>query len=98
MPTIYFGTQVVAAPFYPGYSFSQQSESMLDTHFSRHPGIFNVGLMLAGFAALGGALGLYRSFRAKTHYSAQFADWSFGRVHGCPVSKVGHVSDARSSP
>jgi len=67
MPVIYFGTQVVAAPFYPGYSFSQQSESMLGTHFSRHPGIFNVGLMLAGFAALGGALGLYRSFRTKTH-------------------------------
>lgn len=67
MPIIYFGIQVVAAPFYPGYSFSQQSESMLGTRFSRHPWIFNVGLVLAGFAALGGALGLYRSFRTKNH-------------------------------
>lgn len=67
MPIIYFGTQVVAASFYPGYSFSQQSESMLGTRFSRHPGIFNAGLMLAGIAAIVGALGLYRSFRAKNH-------------------------------
>ena len=67
MPIIYFGAQVVAAPFYPGYSFSQQSESMLGTRFSRHPEIFNVGLMLAGFAALVGAFGLYRSFRTRNH-------------------------------
>ena len=67
MPIIYFGIQVVAAPFYPGYSFSQQSASMLGTHFSEHPEIFNVGLMLAGFAALAGALGLYRSFLTTTH-------------------------------
>ncbi|HEY6905272.1 MAG TPA: DUF998 domain-containing protein [Candidatus Acidoferrales bacterium] len=67
MPIIYIGTEVAAAPFYPGYSFSQQSESMLGTHFSKHPGIFNVGLMLAGFAALVGAFGLYRSFRARNH-------------------------------
>jgi hypothetical membrane protein len=40
MPIIFFGTQIVAAPFYPGYSFSQQSVSMLGTHFSRHPWIF----------------------------------------------------------
>jgi hypothetical membrane protein len=68
MPVIYFGTQIAAAPFYPGYSFSQQSASMLGTHFSRHPWIFNVGSMLTGFAALGAALGLYRRFRRKSHF------------------------------
>jgi hypothetical membrane protein len=67
MPVLYFGTQIVAAPFYPGYSFSLLSVSMLGSHFSRHPWIFNVGEMLTGFAALGAALGLYRSFRTKTH-------------------------------
>jgi hypothetical membrane protein len=68
MPIVYFGTQIAAAPFYPGYSFSQQSASMLGTHFSRHPWIFNVGSMLTGFAALGAALGLYRLFRRKSHF------------------------------
>jgi hypothetical membrane protein len=68
MPILYFSTQIVAAPFYPGYSFSQQSASMLGTHFSRHPWIFNVGSMLTGFAALGAALGLYRVFLRKSHF------------------------------
>jgi hypothetical membrane protein len=67
MPILYFGTQVVAAPFYPGYSFSQHSVSMLGTHFSQYPWIFNVGAMLTGFAAIGAAIGLYRSFRGRTN-------------------------------
>ncbi|HVB99355.1 MAG TPA: DUF998 domain-containing protein [Candidatus Dormibacteraeota bacterium] len=66
-PALYFGTQVVAAPFYPGYSFSHLSASMLGTRFSHHPAIFNVGEMLTGLAALGGAFGLYLCFRVKTH-------------------------------
>jgi hypothetical membrane protein len=68
MPVIFFGTQIVAAPFYPGYSFSQQSVSMLGTHFSRHPWIFNAGGTLTGLAALAGAVGLYQIFRTKTHF------------------------------
>jgi hypothetical membrane protein len=68
MPIIFFGTQIAAAPFYPGYSFSQQSVSMLGTHFSRHPWIFNIGETLTGFAALAGAVGLYQFFRTKTHF------------------------------
>src|ERR1700688_5240265 len=68
LPIIFFGTQVAAAPFYPGYSFSQQSVSMLGTHFSRHPWIFNVGETLTGLAALAGAVGLYQVFRTKTHF------------------------------
>jgi hypothetical membrane protein len=68
MPVIFFGTQIAAAPFYPGYSFSQQSVSMLGTHFSRHPWIFNIGETLTGLAALAGAVGLYQYFRTKTHF------------------------------
>ena len=67
MPIIFFGTQIAAAPFYPGYSLSQQSASMLGTHFSRHPWIFNIGETLTGIAALAGAVGLYQVFRTKTH-------------------------------
>lgn len=67
-PILYFGTQIAAAPFYPGYNFSRLSVSMLGTRFSRHPWIFNLGEMLAGFAALAGAVGLFQSFRSKTHF------------------------------
>jgi hypothetical protein len=35
MPVIFFFTQIAASPFYPRYSFSQQSVSMLGTHFYR---------------------------------------------------------------
>src|ERR1700722_9657345 len=80
MPILYFGTQMVAAPFYPGYSFSLQSESMLGTQFSRHPWIFNAGEILSGFAALGAALGLYRVFRRKTHF---LLGWLIGLSVAC---------------
>jgi hypothetical membrane protein len=80
MPIIYFGTQIVAAPFFPGYSFSLQSASMLGTHFSRYPWIFNAGAMLTGIAALGAALGLYRSFRTKTHI---LLSWLIGLSVAC---------------
>jgi hypothetical membrane protein len=43
MPLIYFGTQLIAAPFYPGYSFAQDTASMLGTTTSRQPWIFNLG-------------------------------------------------------
>lgn len=68
MPIIFFGTQIAAAPFYPGYSFSQQSISMLGTSFSRRPWIFNAGETLTGVTALAAALGLYQVFRWKTNF------------------------------
>jgi len=67
MPIIFFGTQIAAAPFYPGYSFSQQSISMLGTSFSRQPWIFNVGETLTGVTALAAALGIFQFFRRKTN-------------------------------
>ena len=68
VPLVYFGIQMVAAPFYPGYSFSLQSVSMLGTQFSREPWIYNVGAILIGFFAFGGAFGLYLVFRTKTSF------------------------------
>jgi len=67
MPVLYFGSQLAAAPFYPGYSFSRDSASMLGTSFSRYPWIFNLGAVFTGIAALVGAIGLYRAFRAATN-------------------------------
>jgi len=66
MPILYFGTQIVAAPFYPGYSFTQQVASMLGTTNSRHPWIFNGGAMLVGIAAIGGSFGISEAFRPGT--------------------------------
>jgi len=68
MPIIFFGTQIAAAPFYPGYSFSQQSISMLGTSFSQRPWIFNAGETLTGVTALAAALGLFQVFRRKTNF------------------------------
>lgn len=76
-PVLAFGSQIAAAPFYPGYSFSLQSGSMLGTHFSLHPWIFNLGEMLTGLAYLAAGLGLYRAFRGRTHL---LVSWLVGMV------------------
>lgn len=67
-PVLYFGAQIAAAPFYPGYGISPLSVSMLGTRFSRCPWIFNMGEILTGLATLAGAFGLYRSFQPVTHF------------------------------
>jgi hypothetical membrane protein len=66
MPVLYFGAQLAAAPFYPGYSFAQDTASMLGTTASHQPWIFNLGAMLTGVAGLVGAFGLFRALRAAT--------------------------------
>jgi len=66
MPLIYFGTQLIAAPFYPGYSFAHDTASMLGTTASHQPWIFNSGAMLTGVAGLSGAFGLFRALRTVT--------------------------------
>jgi len=66
MPLIYFGAQLIAAPFYPGYSFAQDTASMLGTTASRQPWIFNLGAVLTGVAGLTGAFGLFRGLRTAT--------------------------------
>ena len=59
VPLLYFGVQLIAAPFYSGYSFASDTASMLGTSASRHPGIFNNGAILDGIAGLIGAGGLF---------------------------------------
>jgi hypothetical protein len=58
MPIIFFGTQIAAAPFYPGYSFSMTVGKHARYSVLAHPWIFNAGEMLTGFAAIVSALGL----------------------------------------
>jgi hypothetical membrane protein len=59
VPLVYFGVQLIAAPYYPGYSFATDTASMLGTAASRHPGIFNNGAILDGIAGFFGAAGLF---------------------------------------
>ena len=68
VPILYFGAQLAAAPFFPGYSFVRDSASMLGTTDSHHPWIFNLGSILTGCAALCGALGLTLAFRRSTNF------------------------------
>lgn len=52
VPVVYFGAQLLAAPFYPGYSFVRQAASELGSDRSDRPEILNVGAMLTGIAAI----------------------------------------------
>ena len=67
MPVLYFGSQLTAAPFYPGYSFARDTASMLGSALSLRPWIFNLGAVLTGIAAIAASIGLYRSFRTITN-------------------------------
>jgi len=46
IPAIYFGIQLVAAPFYPGYSFFSRDASTLGSSGSTAPWIFNLGALV----------------------------------------------------
>ena len=66
VPFLYFGTQLIAAVFYPGYSFASQSTSDLGSPRSidgMYPWIFNTGAALTGFALLIVACGFLLTLR-----------------------------------
>jgi len=63
VPILYFGTQLVASPFYPGYSFLRQVASLLGSPNSRHPEIFNAGAIITGVALIAGGYGMYHALR-----------------------------------
>jgi hypothetical membrane protein len=65
VPIVYFGTQLVASAFYPGYSFLQLSASMLGSPNSSHPAIFNAGAILTGAAMITAGYGIFRSLLGK---------------------------------
>jgi hypothetical membrane protein len=58
IPVIYFGVQLAAAPFYPGYSFFSHDASSLGSSGSTAPWIFNLGALILAIlnVAVAGAL------------------------------------------
>lgn len=63
VPILYFGMQIVAAAFYPGYNFFNQDASTLGSPGSSFPAIFNGGAIIEGIAKLIVAWGFLRAFQ-----------------------------------
>ena len=61
VPVLYFGMQLVAAQFYPGYSFLTQSASQLGSDLSPRPEILNGGAMATGLAIIISSIGFGRA-------------------------------------
>ena len=51
VPFLYYGVQLVAAPFFPGFSFLGTTASELGSDRSTHPSIFNAGTILLGVSS-----------------------------------------------
>ncbi len=62
VPFLYFGSQLLAAPFYPNYNFVQMEASLLGSDRSSFAMVFNLGALLTGFAALVFAIGFLRVY------------------------------------
>jgi hypothetical membrane protein len=62
VPFLYFGSQIVAAFFFPGYSFLSQSASQLGSDSARYPALFNIGAIVTGLATLIASWGFLRGF------------------------------------
>lgn len=63
VPILYFGIQLLAAPFFPGYSFLRCDASTLGSDGSSFPLIFNVGAIIQGGVTLIAAWGFVHAFR-----------------------------------
>jgi hypothetical protein len=63
VPFIYYGTQIVAAPFFTDYSFVRQPASLLGSDHSTHPAVFNAGVMATGAATFIAAFGFFIALR-----------------------------------
>jgi hypothetical protein len=63
IPILYFGFQILAAPFYEGYSFLSQDASTLGSEGSSLPLIFNGGAILTGLLTLIAAWGYLRALQ-----------------------------------
>jgi hypothetical membrane protein len=65
VPVTYFGTQLVAAQFYPGYSFTAQSASELGSDRSLRPWVLNTGALLTGALTLIAAAAFPAALRSR---------------------------------
>jgi len=57
VPILYFGIQFLAAPFFPGYSFSSMIASVLGSDLAIYPAIFNIGTIITGIATIIASVG-----------------------------------------
>src|SRR3990172_11849925 len=57
IPFLYFGTQIIAAPFYPNYSFLTMAASLLGSDLAKYPAIFNAGAIFTGVTTLIASVG-----------------------------------------
>ncbi len=57
VPILYFGTQLLAAPFFPGYSFLSMEASLLGSDLAIFPAIFNIGAIITGIVTIIAAVG-----------------------------------------
>jgi hypothetical protein len=62
-PFLYFGIQIAAAPFYPGYSFLARDASTLGSNGSSLPALFNIDSLVVGIMTFIASWGFFRSFR-----------------------------------
>jgi hypothetical membrane protein len=85
VPFLYFGSQLLAAPFYPNYNFVQMEASLLGSDRSSLAMVFNVGAFLTGFAACVFAIGFLRVFSRIKIYPV-LAWFSAIAVLGCGLS------------
>lgn len=63
VPFLYFGTQLFAAPFFPGYSFLSMPASLLGSDLAIYPAIFNTGAIITGIATLIASVGFLLAFQ-----------------------------------
>lgn len=63
VPGLHAGVQLLAARFFPGYSFRARDASTLGSPGSTRPAVFNGGVLLTGVAMLVAAWGVWRGFR-----------------------------------
>lgn len=57
VPILYFGTQLLAAPFFPDYSFLSMDASLLGSDLAIYPAIFNSGAIITGIATIIASVG-----------------------------------------
>jgi hypothetical membrane protein len=66
VPVLYFGLQLLSAPFFPGYSFVLNAASDLGSPSSSFPALFNVGAVVMGCVTFVAALGFARAARRRS--------------------------------
>jgi len=90
VPIVYFGAQLIASAFYPGYSFLRQAASMLGSPNSSHPGVFNAGAIITGVALITGGYGIYRALRSRGVSPVYYwLAWVSMTVVGCTCIQAG---------